>query len=70
MELGSTWDATSRLDTQEFPKVLWNPKVHYRVHNSQPLVPNLGQIYPVLNTIFYYSKIRFIIIFPATSVSS
>jgi hypothetical protein len=44
MELSSAWETTSFSATQEFPNILWNPKVHFRVQKSPPLVPILGRI--------------------------
>ena len=33
--------------SQRFRRILWNYGVHYRVHNSLPLVPTLSQTKPV-----------------------
>jgi hypothetical protein len=69
MELSLSWEATNCETTQELPSILWNPKVHYRVHKSLPLLPILRQIDPVDTILSSLSKIHFNIVHPPTSLT-
>jgi len=42
MEQSPSWEANRFADSQEIPRILWSPKVRYRVYKNPPTVPILG----------------------------
>ena len=70
IQYSSSWKAIISSDSQEIPRILWKPKVHYRNHKRQQPVPILSNINILHVSQTHFLKIRFNIIPPSTPRSS
>jgi hypothetical protein len=70
MQQSPTWDANQFSASLDISRMVWNLKVHYRIHKSTIPVPILSQIKTVYSLPYRFLNVHFNIILPSDPSSS
>jgi len=65
MQQSPSWEANRFSASQEILRILWNPKVRYRIHKGPPPVPILSQLDLIIAPASHFLKILFNITLPS-----
>jgi hypothetical protein len=66
MEQSPSCEANRFSASQEIPRTLWKPNVHYRIHKCPPPLTILSHLDPVYAQTFHFLKIYLTIMYPFT----
>ena len=66
MEKTPSWEVNRSSNSQEFPRILWKPDVHYLTHKSPPPVLIPSPIDPVHASMSQFWEVHFNITLPST----
>ena len=69
MQQSPSWEAKGFSSSQEFPRISWNPKVHYHIHKCPPTVTILSQLDQFHTPTFHFLKNRLNVIPPFSLAS-
>jgi len=61
MEQSLSWEPNCFLASQEIPRLVWNPKVHYCIYKHPPPIRTLSQITAVPVSLTHFLKIHLIL---------
>ena len=67
IEQTPSWESNWFSAIQEISRILWNPKVHYRIHKCPPPAPILSQLNPVRAPLSQYYSLIYAWIFQVAS---